>query len=584
MNSHIYKISIIVTIAFCLGSLWTSAKSKWDDVARQRKSEYIYMEALRQNAIDNEDSQYELIKRANELDSSDTYVTQELGFYTVALAASRNDYGMLVDGYDKMSKHFKSQPEDYYGSYLYGDISEKIYKYDEALMVWRTLDSIYPNKTDISLRYADLSLGLGGSDNINKAINVYSRIEKTEGKSIALTSRKMRCWLTMNDTTSALKEMHSLLQAQPRNSYHHVFAGETYIMFHKNDSALYYFDKACELDSTNGSAYLSRAKYYNTIGDSVAYDKEVFRALKLNSLELDSKLSLLTDYIRKLYQDSTQHERIDNLFGVLIEQHPHEKDIHELYFSYLLVIEDYPRAIEQVGYVLDIDPSNADMWRAKVGLLSQIEKYNEAIEEGEKALYYHPKNSQLHIVLGTTYSMMKSYDKAIEHLDDAYLFTDEKDFGALSDILCTKGDIYYMQGLSDSAFVYYDKAIMYEPGNLLALNNCAYYLACENRELDKAERMIKTVVSEEPENGTYLDTYAWVLFKKTDYQNAKIYIDRTIDYSEEPSVELLHHAGDIYFMAGFPIEAVEFWKQALEMEPENELLQRKVKHKTYFYE
>lgn len=570
-------------LIFVLG-LSVNATSKWDEVARQRKSDYIYMEALRRNALGDEDCQYELVKRVAELDSSDTFVQHEFGFYTVALAVSRNDYGMLIDGYNKMTKHFKSQPEDFYGSYLLGDISEKIYKYDEALTVWRTLDSIYPEKTNISLRYADLALGLGGTDNIDNALNIYSRIEGTEGKSVALTSRKMRCWLTKNDTTSALNEMRSLLQAQPRNSYHHVFAGETFVMFHENDSALYYLNKACELDSTNGSAYLSRAKYYNIIGDSVAYDREVFKALKLSSLELDSKLSLLTDYIRKLYQDSTQHERIDNLFGVLIEQHPHEKDIHELYFSYLLVIEDYQRAIEQVGYVLDIDPSNADLWRAKVGLLSQVKDYDKAIAEGENALHYHPENSQLQMVIGTTYSLMKDYDNAIVHLDNAYLLTDENDFGELSNILCTKGDIYYMQGIVDSAFLYYDKAIMYDPGNLLALNNCAYYLACESKDLDRAENMMKTVIKEEPENDTYLDTYAWVLFKKTDYQNAKIYIDKTIDYSETPSVELLHHAGDIYFMAGYPTEAVEFWKRALELEPENELLQRKVKHKTYFYE
>lgn len=575
---------ILINLLIISFGLSLNAAEKWDKVAKQRKSEYIYMEALRRNALGDEDCQYELMKRANELDSSDTYVTQELGFYTVALAAGQKDYGMLEDGYAKMAKHFKAQPQDYYGSYLYGDISEKIYKYKEALEVWRTLDSIFPHKTDVSLRYADLSMGFADSANVKKAISVYSRIENTEGKSIMLTSRKMRGWFTLKDTVSALNEMSALLKAQPRNSYHHVFAGETFAMLQENDSALYYLNKACELDSTNGSAYLSRAKFYNVVGDSVAYDREVFKALKLNTLDVESKLELMTEYIRKLYTDSTQHDRIDNLLAVLIEQHPHEKDIHELYFSYLIVIKDYPRAIEQAGYVLDIDPSNEELWRAKVGLLSQIEEYDKAIAEGEKAIYYHPENPSLHIVMGTTYSMMKEYDKAIKYLDSAFKLTNEYDFKTLSDILCTKGDIYYMSGVSDSAFIYYDKAIMYEPGNLLALNNCAYYLACENRDLDRAESMIKTVVREEPENGTYLDTYAWVLFKKADYKNAKIYIDKTLELSDDSSVELLHHAGDIYFMVGLPSEALDFWKQALELEPENELLQRKVKHKTYFYE
>ncbi len=37
-------------------------------------------------------------------------------------------------------------------------------------------------------------------------------------------------------------------------------------------------------------------------------------------------------------------------------------------------------------------------------------------------------------------------------------------------------------------------------------------------------------------------------------------------------------------MNGEPQKALEFWEKALALDPDNELLQRKVKHKTYFYE
>ena len=54
--------------------------------------------------------------------------------------------------------------------------------------------------------------------------------------------------------------------------------------------------------------------------------------------------------------------------------------------------------------------------------------------------------------------------------------------------------------------------------------------------------------------------------------------------SKDPSAEILHHAGDIYFMNGMPEDALEFWEKALNLTPEDELLQRKVKHKTFFFE
>ncbi|MDE7146632.1 MAG: tetratricopeptide repeat protein, partial [Duncaniella sp.] len=153
----------------------------------------------------------------------------------------------------------------------------------------------------------------------------------------------------------------------------------------------------------------------------------------------------------------------------------------------------------------------------------------------------------------------------------------------LSNIYGAIGDNFYAGEQPDSAFVYYKKAIAYNPTNYLALNNSAYYLACEGRDLDEALRMIETVMAAEPDNPTSMDTYAWVLFKRKDYAKAREVIDRTMELSEEESADILEHAGDIYFMDGEPDEAVEFWKKALVLAPDNELLGRKVKHKTYFF-
>ena len=73
------------------------------------------------------------------------------------------------------------------------------------------------------------------------------------------------------------------------------------------------------------------------------------------------------------------------------------------------------------------------------------------------------------------------------------------------------------------------------------------------------------------------------MFKKGDYKEAKSFIDKAMELSKVPSAELYHHMGDIYFMCGDPERALELWKQAAELDPDDDLLQRKIKHKTYFY-
>ena len=57
-------------------------------------------------------------------------------------------------------------------------------------------------------------------------------------------------------------------------------------------------------------------------------------------------------------------------------------------------------------------------------------------------------------------------------------------------------------------------------------------------------------VKAEPKNSTYLDTYAWILFEKGKYAEAKIYIDDAMKNGGEESDVIVEHCGDIYFMNG----------------------------------
>lgn len=584
MKLSFRKITLSVALAAIVVPLFVTAGKKADVTPNsdELKADYIFMEALRQHAIDKEDAYYDLLSRAYQLDPSNSDVGFFLGYYTVM--TSGDDSTMFKNGYDLMKRHFNEAPADFYSNFVYGSINDRLGSRDEALKVWTTLDSIYPHKMEISYKLAEALASSGDSSKIARAIGVYDRIEKTQGKNIPLTTSKIRAFLSSQDTASIYKEVYSLLKSAPHSVENNVFAGNVFAMFSDNDSALTYFDKACDLDSTSGLAYYSRANFYKSIGDSVNYDKEVFRALSRESLELDAKLELLTGYIRELYDDPSQQGRIQELFATLLDQHPHEVDIHDLYCSYLIAIEDYAGAAEQLGYALDIDPSSEDRWRTLLSLYMQADDYAKSAEKGETALRYHPSSAMIHLMLGTDYNLMKEYDKALFNLNKSMELTDSVDYEAVSQIMSSMGDVYYAKGDRDSAFVYYDKAISIDPDNLLALNNCAYYLAVEGRDLDKAEEMSARTIKERPDDATSLDTYAWVMFRKKNYTEAMAYIDKAIANSEDPSEELYHHAGDIYFMNGEPQKALEFWEKALALDPDNELLQRKVKHKTYFYE
>lgn len=555
----------------------------WQEGAAERKADYLFMEAMRQNTLDNDDAFFELLDRSCALDSADTSAGSTLGYYYMALG--QQDSTMARQGFEMMRRHFNAHPEDYYSSIFYGMVNGQLGNTAEAVRIWQTLDSLNPTKPDVALRYADALQATFDTANLRRSIDVISRIQRAEGPDLGLTSHKVRAMLALRDTASTLGELHALLDQSPRNATFNIYAGDVFSAMHMPDSAISYYNRACEIDSANGLAYMKRAEFYKEHGDSAAFDREVFQALRQESLELPVKLDMLTSYIRQLYTDTLQQPRIQKLFDVLLTHHPHEADIRDLYASYLYAINDLPGAAEQQELALDIDPSAEQRWRMAMSLYSQSKNEAKAIQVGERALHYLPESPMINLMLGASYQQLDNQNEAIRYFEKAEQLADTLDNEMRSQILASIGDSYYKLEKKDSAFVYYDRAIEVDPDNLLALNNCAYYLAEEGRDLDRAETMSAICVRANPENDTALDTYAWIFFRKKDFGRAKEFIDRALAVEgDSPAADVLSHAGDIYYFYGDRAQALEYWQQALKLTPDDQLLKKKVKLRRFVEE
>ncbi len=546
----------------------------------QRKSHYVFLEAMRKKAIGEFDSYYELLRYAYNLDTANTAIGYYLGY--MSLVSEDNTAEKLETNLSLMRKHFDSVPEDQYESAMYGNVCNKLRRNDEALRVWSRLVGIFPSNVNFKYKLADTYAAKG---NFKQAIAIYDSIEVNEGMSIPITLRKVNYHMAYNDTAGSIDEGLRLVKSAPANVDYNLFMGNMYLQFAEHDSAMLYFDKALEIDPNNGYAYLYKADYYKLTGDSVNYDKQIYNALINKNIEIDQKISVLTDYVRESLRDTIMaSERAENLFSVLIDQHPHESAIHDLYSQYLVTVKDYGGAAEQLGYVLDLEPANAENWKKLMLINLMDENYEEAFKAADKALEYNPDNIELYQYIAPAYYQIEEYDKAIATYAVAMEKADTTDSELMSSLASGLGDVYFMKKDTLKAFEQYEKALEYNPGNIMAMNNYAYFLAESGQDLDKAERLSGMSVKYEPENPTYLDTYAWIYFKKGEYSLALTYMKAAIANSDgEQSAELYEHYGDILFMNGFHEEALPNWEKALELNPDSEILQRKVKHKTFFF-
>lgn len=577
-NKTMFVIPFIITLIMSLGGGGSAQKAKAEDT---RKADYLYLEALREKSQDHHDAAYELLQKAYDLNSSDDDIAVELSTYIMLLW--HGDSAKMSEAMAMLKGYTERNPDDLYMGARYAMFCEQSADCNSAVEIWKRLHYYYPDKVEVTYRYAN-ALGRCAVDSgRNRAVALYDSIEISEGKSIPLSTQKIQLYMVDNDTAAVLSEVNRLLDSSPKSVDYNVFSGDIYAMFGDSIKAKGFYDNACEIDPSSGLAYYSRARFYKELGDSTAFNREVLKALQQKSLDVGTKLSIVRSYIQEMGNDSIQLAHVGSLFDNLIEQHPHEHDIHMLYADYLIVTQNYAKAAEQMELTLDLDPANEDGWGMLTSLYLQVDETDKALAAVNRSLRYYPENANQYLILGSIYDQKGEHEKAPAEYAHALQYADSTNTKMLSQIHGAMGDNLYARQLNDSAFVEYQQAILYNPENYLALNNCAYYLACENRDLDRALSMIETVIKAQPDNDTSLDTYAWVLFKRKDYAKAREIIDKTLEIIEERSAEVLEHAGDIYFMDGDPDGALGFWKEALELDPDNELLQRKVKNKAYYF-
>ena len=187
-----------------------------------------------------------------------------------------------------------------------------------------------------------------------------------------------------------------------------------------------------------------------------------------------------------------------------------------------------------------------------------------------------PESPEYYFYLGIAYYQQQKYQEALNTYYAGLNIIPKENLPLKSDFYGQIGDIYYQMGQLDQAYKAYDEALKYNDKNVVVLNNYSYFLSLEKKDLKKAERMSALCIMLEPDNATYLDTYAWSFFVQGNYTLAKIYIESALEKDKTKSAELVDHYGDILFINGDKSNAVEHWINAKENGHASQLKQNKL--------
>ena len=548
------------------------------DYRTERAFNKLFLEAVRQKQREQIDAEFELLDAALRLKPAAPEAVYEMAVLKLSYS-TYSDTLARAEGDSLLRRATELAPDNLYYKETLATYLANSAQYREAIR-------LYEEIADANLTYetlANLAWLYKTSGDYAGAIRTLERLERLDGRSEALSMEKFQTYLAMKDDEHAYQALEELCAEYPLDLRYRVLMGDLYDQHGYHERALDIYRDVLTAEPDNSYAQLSLLAYYKAArADSLYLDllnRVVLNPRTQSGARLEAMRAYAVDNI-KARADSTP---VLNLFRQALAEPQENRDMAELQAYYMIERKMPADSVMRVMYrILEIEPDYTKarlqilqymLLRGDMNRVAQICREGELYDPSEITFYYY--EGEAHYRSGNNAEAIRVLQRGAERVDE------NTDPQLASDVLALLGDVLHDSHLTEEAYLAYDRSLEYNPLNLFCLNNYAYFLSVEGRNLEKAEPMSRRTVEVEPQNATYLDTYAWILFKLGRYREAQIYMEEALRYTPETeeNASIFDHAGDIFYHAGDKKLAPEYWKKALQLTTEKaqkKVLQRKI--------
>lgn len=536
------------------------------------KAQDIYLQAIK--SLENRDinTGQNLLEQAVSLDS--THLKANLDLMRIYFA-QRN-----YDGAESLAKRLiKLQPENENNWIALADIYKATESYDELLKVFDTLIELKP---DSPAFYYDKAFTLSLAEKFEAALDLYNQIEKKFGVDDRLFAARKDIYMRQDNTKKAIAEAKAYLAFKPEESNPYLMMANLYLDIGEPKDALKILDKAESKFPNEAYIPLTKADAYH----SLDMNDEVFVELKKSfvneSLPIAVKIRTIYNILQEYDEATSSHIAVE-LSKTLVKSHPQQADAQAVYGDIMLQSGKYAEAHAAFIKALGLNKTLDFIWEQLLQLEVSMNKLEDAQKHGLEAVDLFPNNAMILLYTGYAHLLDQKYAVARSFLEEALNRANPDNSNLMVQIYSSLGDTYHALKMDATSNVAYEEALKLDSNNTYVLNNFAYYLALRKEGLSKAASMSKKANEINPDNASFQDTYAWVLFQQENYKEALVWIDKAINLADEPSSTLMEHKGDILYKLGNQKEALDFWKKAGQFPDaeSNEKLHQKIKEKTY---
>ncbi|MFA0961518.1 tetratricopeptide repeat protein [Roseivirga sp. BDSF3-8] len=571
MINGLIKASMVLALFFLLSVSITPAsaqkrkKSKETPEMKQQEAEYYFVEGEKYFILEDYVKAKVLFERSLELSPDNAAVHYKIAeIFTITEELEKASYHIdKALSLEKNNKYFYLLAADVAGKQ--GDLGKAIALVEEMMETIDHTEEYYFELAGLYLMKRDFE----------SALSTYEKAGNIFGDSPELLIQKQRLYLQTNQLDEAVrigKQLVEMYEGEPE--FVNALA-DVLISNERADEAATYLEEYLQEYPEQNQVRLALAEAYRQNGEEEKAGQQMLMALEGDQVPLDTKVQTLAYYLSRM-ESQEDTELITQIGESLIESHPEEADAWTINGDMYFALNEKQKALHMYKKAIGLDNSNYNVWQNILSIQYELGETDSLINYSEDALEYFPNQANFYFFNGSAHLMSKNYDEAAYSLERGKKLS-SSNLDLQSIFNSQLGDVYHFMGNYDKSDMAYEAALDYNPDNDHVLNNYSYYLSLRKDKLDLARKMSAKLVKRNPENPTFLDTHAWVLYVQGDYKGARGFLERAIKADDGSlSGTIIEHYGDVLFKLGETDKAVIQWQKAKGMDDTSDLIDKKI--------
>ena len=294
-------------------------------------------------------------------------------------------------------------------------------------------------------------------------------------------------------------------------------------------------------------------EYFKTLGDLVEVD----------GAPVMGKADYIMDVIQRTEPKfiRTYMPQMDTVMSKFVSRHPGDSTVLQTAGVYYYSTSRNDKAKEMFLANARAFPESYSAAAKYVEFLMYAGEWEELSREGRESFGRFPKETSFLEMASMGDFYLGDYQKVLD-ICEKVIEVAPNDSSATLRAWSTIGDMHQDLGDYKKAYKAYERALKINPDYVYVLNNYAYHLSMEGKQLKKAYSMSKRTVDAEPDNSTYLDTYGWILYLMGRPGEAKPIFKHAMLYGGKDSPVILDHYAEVLYALGEYDLAFVYWNMA----------------------